>query len=207
MLKRARIAAITVHGTVSLSPIASSASMVFAGIPPPGRPTSLAASPTVPPEARAYPCRRTDPRLVRGAPDGERSGSLDRLLPRRPGATAGPPHSGPPGRVLLGAVVRQGNVGIVVHRYLAAASAAAHRVRCHAGARVRSVAALRRAGITARSGDGTPIEEPIVLTWMPAASVYFDDPDGHSLEFISMLDEAPRPDLGWVSWSEWRRRA
>jgi catechol 2,3-dioxygenase-like lactoylglutathione lyase family enzyme len=70
-----------------------------------------------------------------------------------------------------------------------------------------SVAALRRAGITARSGDGTPIEEPIVLTWMPAASVYFDDPDGHSLEFISMLDEAPRPDLGWVSWSEWRRRA
>jgi lactoylglutathione lyase len=70
-----------------------------------------------------------------------------------------------------------------------------------------SVAALRRAGITPRSGDGAPIEEPVVLSWMPAASVYFDDPDGHSLEFIRMLDEAPRPELGFVSWSEWRRQA
>jgi catechol 2,3-dioxygenase-like lactoylglutathione lyase family enzyme len=69
-----------------------------------------------------------------------------------------------------------------------------------------SVAALRRAGITPRSGGGDqPIEEPVVLAWMPAASVYFDDPDGHSLEFISMLDETPRPELGRVSWSEWRR--
>ena len=59
----------------------------------------------------------------------------------------------------------------------------------------------------ARSGDGAPIEEPEVLCWMPAASVYFDDPDGHSLEFISMLDESPRPELGRVSWSEWRRQA
>jgi lactoylglutathione lyase len=68
-----------------------------------------------------------------------------------------------------------------------------------------SITALRRAGITPRSGDGKPIEEPIVLSWMPAASVYFDDPDGHSLEFICMLDETPRPELGQVSWSEWRR--
>jgi len=43
-----------------------------------------------------------------------------------------------------------------------------------------SVAALRRAGLTPRSGDGNPIDEPIVLAWIPAASVYFDDPDGHS---------------------------
>ncbi len=68
-----------------------------------------------------------------------------------------------------------------------------------------SVSALRRAGLTPRSGDGAPVKEPIVLAWMPAASVYFDDPDGHSLEFISMLNEAPRPELGQVSWSEWRR--
>jgi catechol 2,3-dioxygenase-like lactoylglutathione lyase family enzyme len=70
-----------------------------------------------------------------------------------------------------------------------------------------SVAALRRAGLAPRSGDGTEINEPIVLSWMPAASVYFDDPDGHSLEFISMLDETPRPELAQVSWSEWRRCA
>ena len=68
-----------------------------------------------------------------------------------------------------------------------------------------SVSALRHAGLTPTSGDGTPVDEPIVLAWMPAASVYFDDPDGHSLEFICMLDETPRPELGRVSWSEWRR--
>ena len=70
---------------------------------------------------------------------------------------------------------------------------------------IEAAAALRRAGITPRSIDGTPVDEPVVLAWMPAASVYFDDPDGHSLEFISMLDEAPRPELGQVPWSEWRR--
>ena len=68
-----------------------------------------------------------------------------------------------------------------------------------------SIAALRRAGIMPCSGDGKPIEAPVVHAWMPAASVYFDDPDGHSLEFISMLDEAPRPELGQVTWSDWRR--
>jgi lactoylglutathione lyase len=69
-----------------------------------------------------------------------------------------------------------------------------------------SVAALRRAGLTPRAGGGdAAIDEPVVLCWMPAVSVYFDDPDGHSLEFICMLDETPRPELGRVSWSEWRR--
>jgi len=70
-----------------------------------------------------------------------------------------------------------------------------------------AVTALRRAGIIPRSGDGKPIEEPVVHAWMPAVSVYFEDPDGHSLEFISMLDEAPQPALGQITWSEWRRQA
>ncbi len=34
--------------------------------------------------------------------------------------------------------------------------------------------------------DGT--ERPYVFEWMPAVSIYFDDPDGHCLEFISILD-------------------
>jgi lactoylglutathione lyase len=87
------------------------------------------------------------------------------------------------------------------------------RMRLHIAFRVElaqvfeSVAALRRAGLTPLdSGGGSPIDEPQVLCWMPAASVYFDDPDGHSLEFICMLDETPRPELGRVSWSEWRRQ-
>lgn len=68
-----------------------------------------------------------------------------------------------------------------------------------------SVVRLRAAGLTPRSLDHEPIDEPVVLAWMPAASVYFDDPDGHSLEFISMLDERPRPELSRLPWSEWRR--
>ena len=38
---------------------------------------------------------------------------------------------------------------------------------------------------------GQPIDEPEVIPWIPAASVYFQDPDGHSLECIAMLPEAP----------------
>jgi NAD(P)H-dependent FMN reductase len=38
---------------------------------------------------------------------------------------------------------------------------------------------------------------------MPAAAVYFRDPDGHLLEFIAMLDGDARPDAGVVTWSEW----
>lgn len=67
----------------------------------------------------------------------------------------------------------------------------------------RSVDALRDAGITPHF-NGDPIDEPIVLGWMPATSVYFDDPDGHSLEFISLLPDEPRPDLGIVPLSQWR---
>jgi catechol 2,3-dioxygenase-like lactoylglutathione lyase family enzyme len=70
---------------------------------------------------------------------------------------------------------------------------------------VAAVARLRAAGITPRSGGGgAAIEEPIVHAWMPAVSVYFDDPDGHSLEFIAMLPEPPRPELGMVALSAWR---
>ena len=67
----------------------------------------------------------------------------------------------------------------------------------------RSVGALRDNGLTAHF-NGEPIEEPIVLTWMPATSVYFDDPDGHALEFIALLPDAPRPDLPIMPLSRWR---
>jgi len=69
---------------------------------------------------------------------------------------------------------------------------------------IASVDRLRHAGLTPRSGSGEPIEEPVVLAWMPAASVYFDDPDGNSLEFIAMLPDTPRPELGRIPLSAWR---
>lgn len=69
----------------------------------------------------------------------------------------------------------------------------------------RSVEVLRANGITPRaSGGGREIFEPKVFPWMPAASVYFDDPDGHSLEYISVLSDPPRTDLtGTMTLTEW----
>jgi len=43
-----------------------------------------------------------------------------------------------------------------------------------------------------------------VLAWMPAASVYFHDPDGNLLEFLSMLPDEPRPELGVIGWKRWK---
>jgi lactoylglutathione lyase len=51
--------------------------------------------------------------------------------------------------------------------------------------------------------DGT--ERPMVFAWMPALSIYFTDPDSHSLELIAMLPDEPLPDLGVVSWEEWEK--
>jgi lactoylglutathione lyase len=49
-----------------------------------------------------------------------------------------------------------------------------------------------------------PMSEPIVHGWMPAAAVFFKDPDGHLLEFIADLSDAPRPDFLYRPLSEWR---
>jgi lactoylglutathione lyase len=65
---------------------------------------------------------------------------------------------------------------------------------------------LRIAGVTPLDFDGRATDEPIVIAWMPAASVFFRDPDGHLLELIAMLPDAPRPDLGIVPWHEWQDR-
>ncbi|HSC49067.1 MAG TPA: VOC family protein [Gaiellaceae bacterium] len=63
---------------------------------------------------------------------------------------------------------------------------------------------LRESGVTPLSFFANETEEPSVIAWMPAAAVYFRDPDGHLLEYLAMLDEAPRPELGIVSWSQWQ---
>lgn len=65
---------------------------------------------------------------------------------------------------------------------------------------------LRPSGITPLDFDGEPTDEPVVLAWMPAVSIYFRDPDGHLLEYIAMLSDEPRPGDGVQSWGEWTRR-
>jgi lactoylglutathione lyase len=69
---------------------------------------------------------------------------------------------------------------------------------------------LRSAGITPKGRRtpshprGEPVDELIVFAWMPAVSILFDDPDGNLLEYIAMLPDPPRPELGIVRWSEWQ---
>ena len=62
---------------------------------------------------------------------------------------------------------------------------------------------LRKAGITPLDFDGRATDLPVVLAWMPAAAIYFRDPDGHLLEYIAMLPHEPRPDCGVVPWRTW----
>jgi lactoylglutathione lyase len=70
------------------------------------------------------------------------------------------------------------------------------------------VAWLRARGIEPFHPPHAPIQgtvdEPIVHGWMPAAAVFFKDPDGHLLELIADLSDAPRPDFPYRPLSEWR---
>jgi hypothetical protein len=63
---------------------------------------------------------------------------------------------------------------------------------------------LKKRGLSFHNflNDGT--ERPMVFAWMPAISIYFNDPDNHSLEFISMLPGKPKPELGIISYEEWK---
>ena len=90
--------------------------------------------------------------------------------------------------------------------------AAPHRLSVHLALKtnlddvLRAPALLKKGGVTPRDFSGQPADEPVVLAWMPAASVYFHDPDGNLLEFLAMLPDPPEPNLGVVGWSRWLRR-
>lgn len=65
---------------------------------------------------------------------------------------------------------------------------------------------LRANGVTPLSFFGAETSEPSVIGWMPAAAVYFRDPDGHQIEYLAMLEEAPCAERGIVPWSAWTGR-
>lgn len=54
---------------------------------------------------------------------------------------------------------------------------------------------LNRSGVATRNFAGEETTEPSVIGWMPSAQLYFRDPDGHSLEYIALLDAPPAPDF------------
>ena len=62
---------------------------------------------------------------------------------------------------------------------------------------------LKSNGVTPLSFFGAETTEPSVIGWMPAAAIYFRDPDNHLIEYLTLLDHNPRPDLGVIPWSEW----
>lgn len=47
------------------------------------------------------------------------------------------------------------------------------------------------------------MDKPMVFAWMPALAIYFNDPDGNQLEFISILEGESKPELGVISYEEW----
>ena len=62
---------------------------------------------------------------------------------------------------------------------------------------------LEALGVTPLSFYAEEADEPSVIGWMPAAAVYFRDPDGHLLEYLAMLDEEADPERGVTTWSAW----
>ena len=104
---------------------------------------------------------------------------------------------GAPGRAMLG-LWEAGTMPITVNQHVAFEVSLAD---LH-----KAPERLKRAGIKARDFAGQLTQEPVVLAWMPAAAVYFHDPDNNLLEFITMLPDEPRPDLGVLPWSKWRLR-
>ena len=64
---------------------------------------------------------------------------------------------------------------------------------------------LRSSGVACQDFRGEQTNEPSVIGWMPSAQLYFRDPDGHSVEFIALLDGTPDPSfIGPLS--EWRKK-
>lgn len=64
---------------------------------------------------------------------------------------------------------------------------------------------LKAAGVTPLGFFGEPVDDPVVIGWMPAVSLYFTDPDGHLLEYLAMLPDEPRPDVGVLPHSDWTK--
>jgi lactoylglutathione lyase len=54
---------------------------------------------------------------------------------------------------------------------------------------------LHRLNVQTRNFAGQQTTGPSVIGWMPSAQLYFKDPDGHSLEYISLLDDPADPNF------------
>ena len=62
---------------------------------------------------------------------------------------------------------------------------------------------LNQRGIETVGFGGEKTNEPTVIGWMPSAQIYFRDPDGHMLEFITILPNPPNRSFNGP-YSEWK---
>jgi lactoylglutathione lyase len=70
---------------------------------------------------------------------------------------------------------------------------------------IQAIEKLKERGIETVGFGGKPTREPSVIGWMPSAQIYFRDPDGHSLEYITLLPDPP--DASFIGpYAEWKRR-
>ena len=58
---------------------------------------------------------------------------------------------------------------------------------------IKAPKVLRRKGIQPLDFARRPTKQAVVIAWMPAAVVYFHDPDDNLLELLAMLPDKPRP--------------
>jgi lactoylglutathione lyase len=62
---------------------------------------------------------------------------------------------------------------------------------------------LNQNGIETLGFDRKQTQQPTVIGWMPSAQIYFRDPDGHMLEFITILPDPPNASFNGT-YSEWK---
>ena len=62
---------------------------------------------------------------------------------------------------------------------------------------------LNKHGLSPYNFLNNGTDQPMVFAWMPAIAIYFDDPDGHHLEFIAVLDGVGKPENGIVTYEQW----
>ncbi len=66
-----------------------------------------------------------------------------------------------------------------------------------------SVKYLKNRGIKSYNFLKDEKGEPLVFAWMPAIAIYFEDPDGHYLEFIGILKGESKPENGILTYEKW----
>ncbi len=77
--------------------------------------------------------------------------------------------------------------------------------RCTKETALNACNTVKTAGIAPLGFNAEPACEPVVIGWMPALSVYFRDPDQHSIERLHVLDDTPGHGFGIRPYSEWTR--